>query len=134
MKQLVIAITFLTLISINSVMAHEGHNKTPGAVAAPHGGVMQGLENIYLELLVDASGIKLYPYDHDLKPVALKDVKIEGSVTFPKKTKAEKVALTSEGDAFSAKVDAKGAHRYTLEVTVTHQGKKEKTKFNVEPQ
>lgn len=132
MKKIILTmmIIFLPLTGF----AHEGHDKMPGAVAAPHGGIMHDLENMYLELLVDASGVKLYPYDHDLKPLALKDVKIEGTATLPKKTKAEKVIFTQEGAAFGATVDAKGTHRYKLEVTVTHQGKKDKAKFNVEPQ
>ncbi len=135
MKQLIIgAVVLLSLGLANYSNAHEGHDKTPGAVAAPHGGVIQDIEHIYLELLTETNGLKLYPYDHELKPIALKDVKIEGSATFPKKPKAEKVSFTSEGEAFSAKVDSKGAHRYTLDVTITHAGKKEKTKFNVEPQ
>lgn len=112
---------------------HEGHDQLPGA-GAPHGGVLQDLENIHLELLVDTGGIKLYPYDEALKPLALNEVQIEGTATLPKKTKAEKVVFKSEGAAFSATVDAKGAHRYKLEVTATYKGKKNKAKFNVEPQ
>jgi hypothetical protein len=132
MKQILIALTFL--IPINSAFAHEGHDKTPGAVSAPHGGIMQDLEGIYLELLVDANGIKLFPYDHDQKPIPTKNVKLEGIASFPKKAKPETVNFTMDSEGFTAKVEAKGAHRYTLEVTVSYGGKKEKTKFNVEPQ
>lgn len=132
MKKIILTLIMMCMPLMS--FAHEGHDKTPGAVTAPHGGVMKDLKHIYLELLVDTTGIKLYPYDHDLKPVALSDIKIEALATFPKKSKAEKIVFTTEADAFSAKVDAKGAHRYTLEVTVTHQEKKDKTKFNVEPQ
>lgn len=114
--------------------SHEGHDKTPGAVAAPHGGMMKDLEHNYLELVTEGSSIKLYFYEHDLKPISAKDIKVDGSATFPKKSKAEKLAFTNEGESFSATVDAKGAHRYTLDLSVTSHGKKEKTKFNVEPQ
>lgn len=114
--------------------AHEGHDHTPGAVAAPHGGIMHDLEHMYLEFLVDAGGVKLYPYNHELEPLAISEVGIEGSATLPKKTKPEKVTFKPAGSGFSASFDAKGAHRYMLEVTVTYRGKKDKAKFNVEPQ
>ena len=131
MKKIILTVVLMSIPFMS--FAHEDHDKTPDTVAAPHGGIMKDLKHIYLELLVDTGGIKIYPYDHDLKPVVLKNVKMEGTARFPKKAKTEKVAFTTEDGAFSAKVDAKGAHRYSLEVTVTHQGKKEKTKFNVEP-
>lgn len=113
---------------------HEGHDKAPGAVAAPHGGLIQGTSEMYLELVTSEGGLKIYPFTHDLKPIALKELKIDGRVSFPKKAKSEAVKLNATDEAFEAKIDAKGAHRYTLELSIAYQGKKEKTKFNVEPQ
>jgi len=124
----------LTLFFASVSMAHEGHDKSPGTMAAPHGGIVQGTSHIYLELVTKSDGVQVYPFDHEMKPVATKDVKLEGTVALPKKGKAESVKFTTEGDAFVAKVDAKGAHRYSLDLAVTHGGKKEKVKFNVEPQ
>lgn len=116
------------------IYAHEGHDKTPGAVAAPHGGVVKGTDSLYWELVNESGGLKLYPLTHDLAPVPLKEIALAGTVTLPKKPKAEPVTFSQDGDAFSAKVDAKGAHRYALDLSVTYKGKKEKVKFQIEPQ
>lgn len=132
MKQLILlSAMFLALGAAN---AHEGHDKTPGALAAPHGGLIKGTEHLFLELVVESGGIKIYPLDHDTKMIPVADVKLEGKMSIPRKNKTEAVKFTVDGDHFVAKVDAKGAHRYDLEVTVTHGGKPEKLKFSVEPQ
>lgn len=113
--------------------AHEGHDKMPGAVQAPHGGTVKGTSHLYIELVNEASGIKLYPLTHEMASVTLKDVTIAGTAQAPKKKK-EPVKFTNADDHFEAKVDAKGAYRYTLELTTTYKGKKEKVTFQVEPQ
>ncbi len=113
--------------------AHEGHDKMPGAVQAPHGGTVKGTSQLYIELVNEASGIKLYPLTHEMAPVAPKEVTIVATVQAPKKKK-EAVKFTVADDHYEAKVDAKGAYRYTLELTTTYKGKKEKVVFQVEPQ
>ena len=124
---------FLLLLS-TSASAHEGHDKTPGSTSAPHGGMVQAAGHLHLELLASGEGVKIYPFDQDMKPVSASELKVEGTVTLPKKTKGEPVSFAVQEDYMSAKVDAKGAYRYTLNLTVTHKGKKEKAKFNVETQ
>lgn len=133
MEKKVIAMLISLFVASVSV-AHEGHDKSPGTMAAPHGGIVQGTSHIYLELVTNSNGVQVYAFDHDMKPVSTKDVKLEGTATLPKKGKGEPVKFSTEGEAFVAKVDAKGAHRYLLDLSVTHGGKKEKIKFNVEPQ
>lgn len=128
------AVTITLAFSQTLSFAHEGHNKTPGAIAAPHGGIVQGTNQLYLELVPSTDGVKIYPMDHDAKPVAVSDIKLEGTAAFPKKAKADPVKFAPEGDAFVAKVESKGAHRYTLNLNVEYKGKKEKAKFTVEPQ
>lgn len=117
-----------------TAFAHEGHDKTPGAGTAPHGGVIQGTDHMYLELVASGDDVKLYPLDHEMKAIALAQVKVDAKATFPKKAKGEPVKFSVEGDAFAAKIKANGAHRYTLDVSVSHDGKNEKAKFTVEPQ
>ena len=129
-----IVLTFIVICMPLMSYAHEGHDKTPGALPLDGFDQIQATDHLYLKLKMEKEGVKIFPFDHDNKPVALQEVKIEGSATFPKKPKAEKLTFASEDSAFSTKIDAKGAHRYTLDITVTHQGKKEKVKFNVEPQ
>ncbi len=136
MKQTVLAVWMGVALTggwTTQSFAHEGHDKTPGSVQAPHGGVVQGTNTLYLELVNDASGIKLYPLTHDLTPIALKEVTLTATAQPPKKAKAP-VKFTPVDDHFEAKVEAKGAYRYTLDVSTTYKGKKEKLTFQVEPQ
>lgn len=128
-------ISVLTTILIPSILlAHEGHDKSPGAVAAPHGGTVQVGSQIILELVSKNDGVEIYAFDHDMKPLNTKDVKVEGKMSLPKKSKAEVLKFTAEGEAFAAKINAKGTHRYTLDLVASYAGKKEKIKFSVEPQ
>ena len=133
MKRL-LAVLAVTASFSQMSLAHEGHDKTPGAVAAPHGGVVKGTDQLYMELVNETGGVKVYPLTHDSTPIPLKEITLSGSVTFPKKPKAESVKFTQGDDHFTAKVDAKGAYRYSLDLVVTYRGKKEKLKFQVEPQ
>lgn len=126
--------TLLTLIISFSAASHEGHNKIPGNISAPHGGLIKGTAQLYLELVSDSSGFKVYATDHDLKPVSIKDIKLEASVKFPKQKKSEKLVITTSDNYWESKVDAKGSHRYTTELKVIYQGKTENVSFNVEPQ
>lgn len=121
------------LILSRGAMAHEGHHEAPGAVSAPHGGMVQQTSRFVLELVSEAGGVRIYTLDHEMKAVATAGLKMEGLVTFPKKKKADSVQFTTDGEAFVAKVDAKGAHRYSLKVSVTHAGQSESSTFTVEP-
>ena len=129
----VLTATVLSAFTFHA-FAHEGHDKTPGAIAAPHGGIIQGTDHLYLELVNDASGLKLYPITHDMTAIPVKEIKLTATAMVPKKSKKEIVILTPEDDHFSGKYDAKGAHRYSLNVSLTYKGKKEKVTFQVEPQ
>ena len=122
------------MFSFGIANAHEGHDKTPGLQSTRPGGTIKGTDHIYLELVSDKDGVKLYPMDHDKKPIPLSDVKMEGKMTIPRKNKTQVLKFTAQDDHFAAKVDTKGAHRYDLEASVTHGGKSEKLKFSVEPQ
>ena len=127
-------LTLAILVATQGAFAHEGHDKTPGAVSAPHGGVVEGTKSMYWELANDSNGVRIYPLTHELAPIGLKDLSVTAQAIFPKKSKAEVVKLEPGSDHYVAIVDAKGAHRYTLELSSTYQGKKEKVKFQIEPQ
>lgn len=127
--------TTLAIIFIGlTVHAHEGHDKAPGALTAPHGGHLKGTSQLYVELVSDSAGIKLYTVDHDLKPVAMSDVKIEGALKRPKQKQAEKLVFNTAESFLETKVDAKGSHRYTVDLKVTYKGQTESVSFIVEPQ
>lgn len=123
-----------TLLTGLPAMAHEGHDKTPGAITAPHGGQLKGTSQLYVELVSDSTGFKLYIIDHDLKTISPKDVKIEGLTQLPKEKKTNQLVLNSSESYFESKVDAKGSHRYRTDLKVTYKGKTETVSFNVEPQ
>ena len=125
-----------TLVCLAPMMsfAHEGHDKTPGLLPLDGFDQIQATDHLYLKLKVEADGVKVYPFTHENKAVPVTELKLDGAVTPAKKTKSEKISFTPGPDSFGAKIDAKGAHRYTLELAVSYQGKKEKVKFNVEPQ
>lgn len=128
-------LTFLlaSVLIAFSASAHEGHDKTPGALAAPHGGIVQGTASLYLEMVTVKNEVKIYPLDHDSKALPMNDLKLEGTMVVPRKGKPEKVSFGQKDDFYVATVDPKGAHRYELNIDVTYKGKKDKVKFNVEP-
>lgn len=132
MKLILLALVILALGT--SVWAHEGHNKTPGALVSPHGGQIKGTSQLYLELVTDSQGLKLYTLDHDLKSLPANEVKIEGSLKWPRQKKSEKLNLAVQSSFFESKVDAKGSHRYTVDLKVTFKNKIESVSFTVEPQ
>lgn len=117
-----------------SIQAHEGHDKTPGSMTAPHGGQLKGTSQLYVELVSDSNGFKLYVVDHELKQIPIKDVKIEGTTKLPKLVKTDKLNFKSSDSYLEAKVDAKGSHRYTADLKITYKGKTDNISFNVEPQ
>ena len=121
------------LISMATASAHEGHDKTPGAMSAPHGGMVKSAGHVSLEIVPSKTGFKLYPLDHDKKPIALADIKVEAVAKFPRKKKVEPVVLRGDADFFEGTVASSGAYRYTVEIKATHGGKTEKFSFNVEP-
>lgn len=132
MKSTIIA--FAIFVVGLSVFAHEGHDKTPAALSAPHGGQLKGTSQLYIELVSDPAGFKLYTIDHDLKTIPVNEVKIEGTAKIPKQKKSEKIALNSSESFLEGKFDAKGSHRYTVDLKVTYKGKTEDVSFSVEPQ
>jgi hypothetical protein len=99
--------------------------------------VIRGTKSLYLELVNDASGLKLYPLTHELAPIPLAELTLSATAQVPKKAKVPVKLLTS-GDHFEADaaalVSVKGAYRYQLEVNTGYHGKKEKVVFQMEPQ
>lgn len=112
--------------------AHEGHDHGPGQVQAPKGGVIRSLETVHLELLTKGKTVSIYVYDMDLKPEQVSKFPASATVALPKK-KSEPLKLTEKGDHWEAEFDAKGAHRFTVELSIKQGGHDDKVKFTVEP-
>jgi hypothetical protein len=121
------------MIISTCALGHEGHNQTPGAVAAPNGGSVKGTRSTYLEAVYESGQIKLYVYDHDMKKMDASKFKIKAQVKLPKSVKATELELVESGGVFSSKVDVKGAHRFLLDLVLDINGKSEKASFNIEP-
>lgn len=134
MKQFIVLGLVIAGLMPMCAWSHEGHNKTPGSLTAPHGGQIKGTEHLYIEMVADAEGVKLYPLDHDLKPVAVGEVKVEGTLQLPRNKKSETLQWTPAENYYEAKVKTKGTHRYNIELKVSYKNKMDQLKFIVEPQ
>jgi hypothetical protein len=123
-----------SLIVTPFALAHEGHDE-PVSVQAPKGGVIKGIEDAYIEVVVKGKDVKIYFYDKDLKPQDVSTFKVSAVAELPRGKKAEPVTLKAQGTSFEASFDAKGAHRYSLVLTVVDakHGHDDKLTFTVEP-
>lgn len=126
---MILGLTFFTA----SAWAHEGHDHGPKSAQATQGGVLHQGKKVGLEVVQESGELKLYPLDATAKPLKASDVKVSGTYELPK-GKPEPLALTAKGDYLSAKVDAKGAHRFGVKLKVDYQGSAEDFSFQVEPQ
>ena len=120
----------LLLGSLN-LFAHEGHDNTPGALKAIHGGVVKAGKENNLEYVVSGDLVKLYPISHDGKDIVASDVKISATAKLPK-GKAETLKLELKDGVYTAKVDFKGAYRIEFMVSTDNKGKQSTFKFQVE--
>ena len=111
--------------------AHEGHDQVPGTEQGLYGGTVAGNKEVFMELVNESGIIKIYPMTHEKKPIDAQGLKLVITATSPKKAKLP-VTFETGKDFVTVKVDAKGVHRYSLEVAVN--GKPDKIKFQVEPQ
>ena len=120
---------FALLVSQHTV-AHDDHG--PSQAQAPKGGVLRSLETVHLELITKGKNIKIFAYTPDLKPDDAKKYPVSATVSLPKKP-PQPLALVEKGDHWEAEFDAKGVHRYKIEIKITQGGHDDKVKFTVEP-
>lgn len=129
-------ICIFSLLASIAAFAHEGHDNVPGAQVSkmvPPGQV-KATSHMFVEVKEEKGTIKVLIFDHEKKDIPLSDLKLEGSIKFPRKQKAETVKFQPAGNMFEAKIDTKNSYRYTLDLKVTHSGKVENLSFNIEPQ
>ncbi len=121
--------------------AHEGAHG-PEQKMAPQGGKLEETSNLFLELLKNEEGVKVFAYTHasmaaEKKPLLASEVKvIEKKTTLVDRNKKPvSFKLEPQGDHF--KLDIKGlkpSNRYELNLVVSYQGKEEKpVKWQIEP-
>ena len=137
MREMNVCVFVVALLCFTEALAHEGHDHGPGSVQAPKGGVMRSLETVHLELKAEGKALRIYPYEMDAKtqklvPADVAKFPVKATVTLPKK-KPEALELSPKGDHWEGTFDAKGAHRYALELAITQGGHNDKVKYTVEP-
>jgi hypothetical protein len=122
--------------SASMCFAHEGHNHdAPTTIKAPKGGMIKALDESRVEVLSKGSNLKIYLYDKDMKPAASGDFKITAKAVIPRSKKTEDIKLEAKDVFYEGIYDAKGLHRYTLKLEVTHSklGHTDDLTFNIEP-
>lgn len=131
-----IILVLFTLTFSTEILAHEGHDHDgPAAVQAPKGGVIKSLEEVHVEVVAKGKDVKIYLYDETLKPADVANYKVTATAELPRNKKSEAISLKAQGKYFEATYDAKGAHRYTLVLTITDPKHKheDKLNFTIEP-
>jgi len=119
-----------------SAWAHNGVNHdAPTTLKAPKGGLIKALDESKVEVVWKGKDIKIYLYDQNLKPAPAGEFTVVASAELPRSKKQEPVTLVANGTFFEGQYDAKGAHRFTLALLVTHAktGRTEKLTFTIEP-
>ena len=127
-----ICLLSVLILSVTEVMAHEGHDHSVGQLQPPKGGIVRSLEELHAELVVKDQKIFLYAYDLKGRPLDIKAIKASATVTLPR-GKPAVLMLKTEPFHWEAEFDAKGAHRYTLAVTLERGAHKDTLKYTVEP-
>lgn len=125
-------IVFASLLGLSlNLLAHEGHNQTPGSLKANHGGTVKAGKQINLEFVVSGNEIKLYPASHEGEDFAPAEVKLTATGKLPK-GKPEILKVELKNGAFTAAIDFKTAYRVEVVATTEYKGKKDIFKFQVE--
>lgn len=122
--------TSLLALSLNLV-AHEGHNQTPGSLKANHGGTVKAGKEINLEFVASGNELKLYPATHEGADLAPAEVKLTATGKLPK-GKAENLKIEIKNGVFVTPIDFKNAYRIEVVATTDYKGKEDTFKFQVE--
>lgn len=130
MKNLITA--FLFLVG-TAAFAHEGAHG-PEQKVAPHGGVLREGPTLTFELVKGSSDIKIYPLEHDGKPLDPKSVLVDTKKTSLKDARKKPVdfkLMPNEG-AFILSFKKGTSHRYSLELFAQFEGKENKAVWQIE--
>ncbi len=123
------------LIGLTSnTFAHDGHDHNAPAKAKAHNkGLIKGNEKYFFEVVVKGNDIKIFTYANPQAVIKAADVKLSAKVELPrKKTEALSLSVAPSGDHYAASFDAKGAHRYTLLLSIDD-GHGDVLKYTIEP-
>lgn len=124
--------TFILCLFISlSVFAHEGDHG-PATFQAKHGGVVQSLETINLELVQDGKFLKLYVYDAKGNPGRASQYPVSGKILLPMK-KTAAIQLVDKGEYWEAAYTPPAdTHRYTLQLRIEQGGHTDTVPLTIE--
>lgn len=123
---------FMSILACSlNLLAHDGHNQTPGSLKANHGGTVKAGKEINLEFVVSGNELKLYPASHEGADLASAEVKLSATGKLPK-GKPESLKFELKNGAFTTAIDFKTAYRIEVVATTEHKDKKDTFKFQVE--
>ncbi len=112
-----LACSFLSIAAISR--AHEGHeHSAPQSLIAPKGGLIKAMEESVVEVVSKGNNLKIYLYDKELKPQKVNLYTVTARAQKPRAKSTEEITLSDRDIFFEATYDAKGAHRYTLTLSV----------------
>ncbi len=122
------------LISI--AQAHENHDHdAPTTLKAPKGGIIKALDEARIEVIYKGNNIQIFVYDTKMTPTLTSGFKILAKAELPRSGKIEIINLVAKDTRFEGSFDAKGSHRYTLNLAVTtvKTGRTDHLTFTIEP-
>lgn len=122
----------LGILTAPSLFAHEGHEHAPGAINAPHGGVVKMGKEIALEFVQADGKLKIYPLTHELKAIPLTDIKLQGKAQPAKKSKVD-MSFTAEGEFYTASYKGQ-SYKTDLDITANYKGKTDSIRQTIETQ
>lgn len=131
MKQLTIILFTYLLIAFTGVKAHDGHDHGAPTFQPPKGGILQTAQHGHFELVNQGNKIQVYVYDMKGNAKETKGLTLTTELELPRK-KAEKINLVDNGNFWEAKIDSKGAHRFTLKISINDGKETDYVKFTVE--
>lgn len=120
MKTIKTIFTVLTLTLFTSIaLSHEGHDHdAPKGVTPQKGGIIKSLEQSYVEVVSRGQNVKIYFFNKELKQQDASTYTVKAKAKKPRSKQAEVVTLKSGTEFLEANYDAKGVHRYTLELDI----------------
>jgi hypothetical protein len=131
MKQLSMILFTCLIMIFTTAQGHEGHDHGAPTFQPPKGGILQTALHGHFELVNQGNKVQVYVYDMKGNAKETKGLTITAELELPRK-KAEKINLVDKGNSWEAEIDSKGAHRFTLKLTIDDGKEKDYVKFTVE--
>ena len=131
MKKMNFLIAALVALSSVTTWAGAEHDHGAPTFQAPKGGVLKSTHSTHFELVKGENSVSIYAYSQDGKSIATSGLKLSADLELPRK-KAAPLVLNDKSTHWEAAIDAQGAHRFTVKVTIDDGKEKDYVKFTIE--